>query len=520
VTFNLADLFETVVDTVPDRVALVVGRERWTFAELDADANRFAAFLAGRGVGEGDRVGLHLPNGAPYVIAMIAALKLRAIPVNVNYRYVAAELAYLFDNAGLSGLVTDVAFAREALAGGAGALGFVVVTGGTAPAGTVPWAEAMAGDPSRVPVARSEEDRYIVYTGGTTGMPRGVVWRHVDLLFAALQGGNPGDDPIPSPEALAANILARDPMVILPAAPLIHGAAQFSFWIATLTGGKVVLLSGSFDPAAAWQACADEGVGVLYIVGDAMGRPLAEVGGAWSLPSMYCVASAGAVLSRSVRARLAERVPDAMILNNFGATEVGHQGAALYDDDDPNARPRFFMNEDTAVLGDDGRPVGPGQIGRLARRGRIPLEYWRDPEKTARTFLVVDGERWVLPGDLAMVHEDGLVDLLGRGAACINSGGEKVFPEEVEEAVKDHPAVADAIVVGVPDATWGERVVAVLSTRPGQTADPASLDAHTRHKVAGYKVPRAWVVVPHVARHPSGKPDYRWARDTALHHLE
>ena len=523
--FNLADLFEAVVDTVPDRIALVAGDERVSFADLDARANRAAKLLRARGVQAGQHVGLHLFNGAPFVELMIACFKLRAVPINLNYRYVPAELRYLVDNADLVAVATQQELSPvlfEALEGNEAVHTAVVVMDDSGvdlsgfdavdyAAGTADYGTERDFEP------RSGDDLYIVYTGGTTGMPRGVMWRHEDVFFAALQGGNPGDDPIERPEDIGPNVLDRDPMVIHPAAPLIHGAAQFSFWIASMTGGKVVFVPGrSFDAAESWRLMVREEVGVVNVVGDAMARPLAECPGDFDISNLYCVASAGAILSKSVKAALEARLPDCMVINSFGASEVGHQGTAMYDDDDEGARPRFFMKPGTAIVGPDHRPVPIGTRGYIARTGRIPLGYYNDPEKTARTFKMVDGQRWVVPGDMGIADEDGFVDLLGRGAVCINTGGEKVFPEEVEEALKGHEAVMDALVVGIPDPKWQERVGAVVQLRPGMTASRESIDAFCRTRVAGYKAPRAYQFVELIARHPSGKPDYRWAREVAI----
>jgi acyl-CoA synthetase (AMP-forming)/AMP-acid ligase II len=249
----------------------------------------------------------------------------------------------------------------------------------------------------------------------------------------------------------------------------------------------------------------------MSIVGDAMARPLCDAlaAGGWDVSSLAVISSGGAILSATVKAELGARIPGAIILNAFGASETGHQGTMF-----PGAGASFFMDPTTTVLGDDGRPVaaGSGAVGRLARRGHLPLGYYNDPEKTAATFVTIDGTRWCLPGDLATLEATGAITVLGRGAMCINSGGEKVFPEEVEEVLKAHPAVLDAVVVGVPDERWGQRVAAVVAPRAGREVTLALLDEHCRPRIAGYKVPRELRVVAEVVRQPSGKPDYRWAR--------
>jgi acyl-CoA synthetase (AMP-forming)/AMP-acid ligase II len=374
------------------------------------------------------------------------------------------------------------------------------------------------GSPERRFAPRSGDDLYIIYTGGTTGMPRGVMWRHEDVFYAGLQGGNPGGEPLENAEALAPAVLAREsPMIIFPAAPFIHGTAQWAAWIGFFAGGTVVIAPGHhYDAALTCRLIAEEQVNTLVLVGDAMCRPIVDVldkPGAPDMSSLMVISSSGAILSDAVRDALQEKLPHTMILNNFGATETGHQGTAFSP-----GKPTFYMDESTTVLDDDLRPVKPGSgaMGKLARRGRLPIGYYNDPEKTAKTFLTIDGQRWVVPGDLATVEEDGQITLFGRGAVCINSGGEKIFVEEVESVLKAHAAVDDALVVGVPDERWGQRVAAVVSPRPGMEVTLAAIDAHCRERLAGYKVPRQLHVVAKLVRQPSGKPDYRWARDVAL----
>jgi acyl-CoA synthetase (AMP-forming)/AMP-acid ligase II len=525
--FNIADLFESIADSIPDRLALVSGEQRQTFAELDARANRLAHALRERGIKAGDHIGLYLYNGHPFLEAMLASFKLRAVPVNINYRYVEEELAYLFTNADLAALFVE----REMLPRAAAVRArvptlhtFIVVDDGppgAVDADTLSYEPLLAASsPERRFEPRSGRDHYIIYTGGTTGMPRGVVWHHEDVFFAGLQGGNAGGDPIQRPEELGPLVASKEePLTFLPAAPFIHGAAQWAAIIGWFGGGKVVLSPGrSFDGRAICRLIERERVNTLTMVGDAMARPLVEAlrEREYDTSSLVVIASAGAVLSDSIKDELQERLPDVMILNNFGATETGHQGMVGFGEAS-GGKPTFAMDDSNTVLGEDLRPIAPGSgtIGRLARRGRLPVGYYKDPEKTAATFVTVDGERWVIPGDLATVEEDGRITVFGRGAVCINSGGEKVFPEEVEAALKAHPGVADAVVVGVPDDKWGQRVAAVVQPRAGADVTLAALDAHCRTRIAGYKVPRQLALVQHLVRHPSGKPDYRWAAEVA-----
>ena len=537
--FNVADLFESVTDAVPERLAVVCGDKRLTFAELDARANRFAHALAAEGVKAGDHVGLYLYNSVEFLEAMIGAFKLRAVPININYRYVEDELRFLCDNADLVALV----FQRElgprvaVVAPRIERLRTLIEVDDdshragrkAAPTPTVPGAkeyEALLAGASaaRDHAPRTGDDLYIIYTGGTTGMPRGVMWRHEDVFFAGLQGGNPGGAPIERPEELAEIAKQNsDPLTFLPAAPFIHGAAQWAAFIGLFGGGKVVLVPGkSFDAAVAARLIESEQVNTMIMVGDAMAAPLAQAleAAAASKPvntsSLVVIASAGAVLSATVKEGLARVLPETMVLNNFGATETGHQGT-MYPGSEAKGLLSFGSDGTTTVLGEDNRPMaaGTGVMGKLARRGRIPVGYYKDPEKTASTFVTIDGERWVIPGDMATIEEDGRITVFGRGSVCINSGGEKIFPEEVEAAIKAHPDVVDAVVVGVPDERFGNRVAAVIQVRPGAEVTLAAIDAHCRTKVAGYKVPRQLRVVDEILRHPSGKPDYRWAATIA-----
>jgi acyl-CoA synthetase (AMP-forming)/AMP-acid ligase II len=522
-TFNLADLFEAVADAVPDREAVVCDGRRLSFAEVDDRATRLAHVLADRGIGPGTHVGLHLFNGNEYLEAMLACFKLRAVPVNVNYRYVADELRYLFADADLVADLTEPA------------LRSVLDEAGT----TLPrlergvaWEEALAAaSPERDFEARSGDDLYVLYTGGTTGMPKGVMWRQEDLFFAALGGGNPGGAPVEAPAQVVDRAMAGFHRC-LTAPPFMHGASHWMAFQVLLAGGTVVVdRDPGLVPERVWQLADDERVAFLVIVGDAFARPLADALAAagperWPLDHLTAILSGGAILSPTVKADLLRLLPQAIVVDGFGASETGGQGQVV-SVAGPSAGAagrgpvRFTPNDDTtAVLGDGFRPVAPGsgELGWVARRGCIPLGYYKDPEKTAETFPVVDGVRWAVPGDRARVEDDGSVTVLGRGSTSINTGGEKVYPEEVESVLKAHPSVFDALVVGVADERWGERVVAVVAPRPAAEVAPTVevLAAHCRETLAGYKVPREVVVVDAIERSPSGKPDYRWAREAAL----
>lgn len=534
--WNVADIFETVVDAVPAaREALVEyghgGQRRFTFEELEARANRLAHHFLAQGVQPGDHVGFYLYNSAELLETHLAAWKIRAVPINVNYRYVEDELRYLFDNADLVAIVHGREFAPRiaaVLPSCPKLTTLVAVADGTdadlAPIGSVPYDDAIAAqssDRTGFP-ERSGDDQYVLYTGGTTGMPKGVMWRQEDFFNATLRplmalsqtaGPEPGD------QAVAARDQGGN-LCSFPLPPLMHGAAQWAAIISLLRGDRLVLSSARrFDPLTIWRIVAAEGVNVVTIVGDAMGRPLIEAldgpAGGHDTSSLLLIGSGGAILSPAVKEEIAARLPNVLIGDSLGASETGYQGSL--QGTDKEGHPRFLMDADTTVLDDDGHPVTPGDgvVGRLARTGAIPLGYYKDAEKTAATFVEYGGRRWVLPGDMAIAEADGTITLLGRGSVSINSGGEKIFPEEVESVLKAHADIFDAVVVGVPDSTWGERVVAVVKPRDGATLELPEIVTFAKAHLASYKLPRGLVVVDEVVRSPSGKADYRWAKSVA-----
>jgi acyl-CoA synthetase (AMP-forming)/AMP-acid ligase II len=385
------------------------------------------------------------------------------------------------------------------------------------------YEDALAdGSAEREFSARSADDLYILYTGGTTGKPKGVMWRAEDIFFGALGGGGGlSGDPITTPDAIGRGI--GGVLRCHPACPLMHGTGQWAAFATLYAGGAIVLSpTRQFDAADTWGLVARERVAVLVIVGDAFARPLVDAFDALDpstdVSSLVVMLSGGAVLSPAVRRAWIERLPGVLTIDGFGASETGSQGQSLTCADGSGA-PCFRFNDDTTVLDADLRPAPVGTVGMLARRGHVPLGYYKDPARTARTFPVIDGVRWSVPGDHARVEADGSVSVLGRGSVSINTGGEKVYPEEVESVLKSHPAVFDSVVVGVRDERWGERIVAVVQMRRGQSATLEDLCRHARCHVASYKVPRALVTVDAIERSPSGKPDYRWAKGVAEEHL-
>ena len=530
-TWNLADLFESVVDVVGDREALVVpnafgGPRRFSYAALDERANRLAHALAGQGVRPGDKVGIYGYNSNEWVEAQWAAWKLRAVPVNVNYRYVESELRYLFDNADVVALVHGAEFAPHIAAvrsdcpmlqtclaydDGSGvdssvcdALDYEVTLGGASP-------ERGFG-------TRSGDDLYMLYTGGTTGLPKGVMWRQEDFFKATIGPiMTTTTPPLVNESDVPERAAAAQPAPSLPVAPLMHGAAQWSSIVNPLGGDTLVLSAArSLDPAEVWGIVSAERAVVMSLVGDAQARPLADgleaLGGSVDLSSLFLISSGGAILSPSVKARLSELLPNVFIFDAIGASETGFQGTG--SGADSHGRPQFTFGDHTLVIDDDGVPTTPGdgRVGRLVRRGHLPLGYYKDDVKTAETFPTINGERWVVPGDMAIAEADGMITLLGRGSVSINSGGEKIFPEEVELVLKGHPDVFDAVVVGVADERWGERVAAVIAPRGDARPSVEELRGFAKALLAAYKLPKEVHYVDEMVRSPSGKADYRWAK--------
>ena len=514
-TFNIADLFEQAVDEWPDRVCVIDERQQRTYAEMEERANRLAHHLAAQGIGPGDHVGIYALNRVEWVETLWAVFKLRAVWININYRYVEDELAYLFADARLHFLIVEPKFLDRARAV-APDLPMLVI-------GPDFEAALAAGSLERDFAPRSGDDLYILFTGGTTGMPKGVVWRHGDVVMA-LGGGidlRTGEK-LDRPEGFLDRGRNGFMLTTLPVAPLMHGATQWSLMGQSFLG-NCTILRARFDPHDVWVTAQHHRANLLMITGDAMARPLLdaldEPGVEYDLSSLFAISSSAVLFSQTCKDRFLDRFPNLVITDAVGSSEGGANGLTMVSRGTAmKGGPTVTTARDSVVLDDELRPVGAGSgvVGRLARSGNIPIGYLNDPVKTAATFVLgADGVRYVIPGDFAMIEADGSLTLLGRGSVSINTGGEKVFPEEIENALKAHPGVLDAVVVGVADERWGERVAAVVQAVHGAEVTLAGIQAHCRAHLAGFKVPRQLTLVDQVVRSPAGKSDYRWAKRVA-----
>lgn len=531
---NIADLTEHAIDTMPDRVAIISGDRKLTYAELEEQANRLGHFLQSQGVGPGDKVGLYCRNGIEIVVALVAIVKIRAISVNVNYRYVESELHYLFENSDMVALVHERRYSDKVanvLPSTPNVKTAIVVEDGTDGMGAdfrsyggVAFADALTqGSPERDFEERSPDDIFLIYTGGTTGFPKGVMWRHEDIYRSLFGGVNYVTGEVVEGEwDLAKQGAEAAPFIGFPIPPMIHGATQAATFMA-LFSGRTTVLAPEFDPDGVWETIEKHKVNMLFFAGDAIARPLidaldTEGGRARDLSSLWVIASSAALFSQTVKERYLELLPNRMITDAIGSSETGTGGLSSVAKGQMHpGGPTVKISSTTTVLDEEGNPIQPGSgvRGLIAKSGHIPVGYLKDEKKTAETFKTFNGVRYAIPGDWATVEADGTVTMLGRGSVSINTGGEKVFPEEVESVLKGHPAVFDAVVVGVPDEKWGQHVGAVIAVRDGVPLTFEDLDSHARKEIAGYKVPRSVWIVDTVKRNPAGKADYRWAKEVS-----
>ena len=476
-----------------------------------------------------DQLGLYLHNGNEYLEGMLGAYKARVAPFNVNYRYVEAELVYLLNDAQTRGLIYHASFAPRVAAVAAQVptlkLLLQVDDGSGEPLldGAIDYEQALAEADTAMPTQPSPDDLYILYTGGTTGMPKGVMWRQADIYCASLGGKNGAEEWNSLDEITAAAV--NGGAKVLPAAPFMHGAAH---WLAftALNGGNTVVIPDNpttLDAADVWSTVDREGVAIMLIVGDAFGRPLLDEldNATYDLSSLFMLISGGAALGAPIKDRFLEKVPTMAIMDGLGSSETGTQARQVVAAGAPATTGTFTPEPGMCIVSEDLTAIIEGTdtaLGWLAQAGRVPLGYLGDEEKTARTFPVIDGVRLAVPGDRARIDADGLLELHGRDSVTINSGGEKIFAEEVEKAIAHHPAVYDVVVAGRPSERWGSEVVAVVQLQDGLEASIADLLDECGRHVARYKLPKDIVFVDEVKRSPAGKADYRWARQMAEEH--
>ncbi|WP_433625191.1 acyl-CoA synthetase [Nocardia sp. CA-120079] len=531
-SYNIADLVEHAIDLMPDRVALADDGREVTYAQLEERANKLANYLLQQGVQPGDKVGIYSRNTVEAVEAMVAVFKARAVMINVNFRYVENELQYIFDNSDMVALIHERRYS-DRVAGvrpNTPLLKTVIVvdddtTGTIATAADSVEYETVLAESSgeRDFGERSPDDIFMLYTGGTTGLPKGVMWRHEDWWRVLGGGINFLTGEYVEDEWHQAKTGAGNPqMVRFPIPPMIHGGSQTATFHSLFDGGKAVMIP-EFTGHGVWQHIDRHKINLIFITGDAMARPMMdalaegnpETGEPYDLSSLYLIASSAALFSPTLKDQFLERLPNRMITDSIGSSETGFGGLAVVAKGaNHTGGPRVKIDAATQVLDDQGNPVAPGsgQVGFLARSGHIPVGYYKDEAKTKATFKEFNGIRYSIPGDYARVEEDGTVTMLGRGSVSINSGGEKIYPEEVEGALKIHPEIFDALVVGVPDERWGQRVAAVVQCRGDKRPTLDELRPVLTQEIASYKLPRSVWFVDQIKRNPAGKPDYRWAK--------
>jgi len=546
VEFNLAQIHEAVEAAVGDRPCIITPARTFSYADIGDRTRRLAnalvergfavhhdrAGLAGHESGQ-DHLALYLHNGNEYLEGMIGAYKARAVPFNVNYRYVAEELEYLLLDSSARGIVYHSAFAptlaeiRDRLPGLTTLLQ-VADDSGNGLLDGAEWYEDVLAAASPVLAdglreSWSPDDLYVLYTGGTTGMPKGVMWRQADIWPAALGGRKLGtSDEWESLDELVANA-ANGGIKLMPLAPFMHGAAHWMAFNAFGGGNTIVLPSivERLDPVDALRTVEQHGVNIMLIVGDAFARPILDEidTGDHDLSSLIMTVSGGAALTSGIKARLLDAVPTMMIMDGLGASETGQQASQVAAAGQTATTGTFTPGPGMCILSEDlSRVLEPGddEMGWLGQQGRVPLGYLGDEAKTARTFPTIGGVRYSVPGDRARVSSDGVLELLGRDSVTINSGGEKIFAEEVEAALAGHPAVMDVVVCGRPSERWGNEVVAVVQLREGVSVTTDDLETEAERHVARYKLPKAYVFRDRIQRSPSGKADYRWAKAEAL----
>jgi fatty-acyl-CoA synthase len=532
--WNYAEIWETVASAIPDAPAQIQGATSYTWREFDERANGVAHVLLEAGAQEQDKVAQYLYNCPAYMESMFASWKAGLVPVNTNYRYADDELVYLWDNADAVAVVFHGAFTDtiERILDRVPRVKtwlWVDDGSGPCPAWATPYEDAAASHPGKVeaPWGRDGDHLYMLYTGGTTGMPKGVMWRQDDNIRNIIAlGTNPRYAEDPVDYDVTRELVQGPGIVSVPACPLMHGTGCMTQLIALSGGGCVVTLeSRHLDIEELFDTLELRKGNTTAIVGDAFAKPMVRAldanPGRWDLSSLFVFTSSGVMFSEPTKQALLGHLPHAMIVDAFSSSEAVGMGQSVSASGiDPDTA-TFKLGEHTKVFTEDLRPVEPGsgEIGRVAVGGHQPIGYYKDPEKTAATFLTVDGKRYSVPGDFATVEADGTITLLGRGSVCINTGGEKVFPEEVEEVLKLHDTVRDAVAVGVPDDKFGEAITAVVELAPATDLDEPGIIDHVKGKLAHYKAPKRVVVIDTIGRAPNGKVDYKRLKQYAKDEL-
>jgi acyl-CoA synthetase (AMP-forming)/AMP-acid ligase II len=530
--WNLGDILDAVGAALgPEDMALIHGERRISWPDMTARSNRLARNLLARGAKVGDKAGFYMRNQPEYMEGLAACFKGRLTHVNVNYRYLEDELFYIFDNSDSTVVFFDVEFmdqVEKVQPRLPNVVAWVQVGGGKTADFAVAYEElATTGDPSPLGIPRSGDDLLFLYTGGTTGMPKGVMWSHQIWRSAGIEGAEAAGLPVPKnmdEQVMAAQALGRHVRNV-PACPLMHGTGLFTAMGSMMGGGTIVTLTENkhFDPENLFETVEREGVTNMAIVGDAFGKPMLAYldanPGKHKLDSVVGIISSGVMWSTEVKRGLLRHMPNAALTDSFGASEAVGFGSSVMTADGEVKTSKFEIGSKCKVFTEDGREVvpGSGEAGFIARGGAVPLGYYKDPEKSEKTFKMINGERYSVPGDWCTVETDGTITLLGRGSNCINTAGEKVYPEEVEEALKAHDAVKDALVVGVPDDKWGQAITAVVAL-DGQ-ADEASLREFVKTKLAHYKAPKRILFKDDLGRAVNGKADYKSIKAFALSEL-
>jgi fatty-acyl-CoA synthase len=525
--WNLADALDLIAELRAEHDALVQGGRRLCWREVERRARNLGAWMLERGASHQGKVAVYTYNHPAYMESVYAAMKAALVPVNVNYRYRAGELRYLLDNSDAEFAVVHEDFVPllAELRPDLPKLRGVLVVGDAALAGAESYEAVAETDREAPTVPRSGGDLLFLYTGGTTGIPKGVMWRQHEL-YERLGGVGILPSP-PDREALRAFITSLPaPVRLLAGPPLMHGTGWFTAMIAWLSGGAILLLDDpkKFDPADLWRCVERHQASVISIVGDSFANPMLQElrsGPRYDISSVEMIASSGVIWSEETKRGLLEFNPNLALVDTFSSSEALGMGTSVTTSQGVSRTARFELSHVTRLFDEALRPIEtrPGARGLVGVAGFQPIGYYKDSEKTVRTFIEVDGQRFSVPGDWAVVNDDGVtLTLLGRDSVCINTGGEKVFPEEVEEVLKLHPAVKDAVVVGVPDEKWGEAITAVVSSAGGEL-DPAALAGFVKQRLAGYKAPKHVVAVDEVYRSPSGKADFQRTRQVALQAL-